>query len=548
MLSGVQGRRRDNLLFLAVLAIGVALRLHGIAFGLPALNDPDELMFEMGATKMLTGGAMNPGWFGHPATTTMYVLALVNSATFGVGWLLGSFSTPTEYLQVIYKDPSIVILPGRLAIALFAMVTIWQVWRMGRDLGGPIAGLIAALLLASSPVHVTYSQIIRSDMMGTVFLLMTISAALRIARDGKAADYRWAALALALAVSSKWPFAIAGAAVAGAVAVRLFERGRIARADLRNFGAFLVLAPILLVLISPYLVLDHQTVLRNLTGEARTQHLGATGGGFLDNAWWYLSGPLLNGLGAIGLALAGAGLVVMTRTRAIAWAVLPVLVAHILIICLHGLRWERWVLPVLPLLALAAGLAGAAGIRMAQARWPSGRAGVLAGALMCTAPILLIPSAWTKAAARTNDTRQAATRWAATHVPPGSVVMIEHFAFDVVSQPWTVIFPMGDAGCIDAKAMLDGKTDYREIEAARGARSNVDYGTVARSRRATCRADYAILMEMARYQDERARFPAQAAAYDALLRDMKIEAIFRPEPDKRAGPVMIVLKAKSAPD
>jgi len=31
------------------------LRLKGLNFGLPALNDPDELMFEMGAVRMLSG-------------------------------------------------------------------------------------------------------------------------------------------------------------------------------------------------------------------------------------------------------------------------------------------------------------------------------------------------------------------------------------------------------------------------------------------------------------------------------------------------------------
>ncbi len=541
-------QRRDRggaVLFLALLALAAALRFHGIGFGLPALNDPDELMFELGATRMLTSATLNPGWFGHPATITMYVLALVNSTVFGVGWLLGFFTDPTGFLQAIYKDPGIVILPGRIAMAVFALATIWQVWRMGRDLAGPLAGLLAALLLALSPVHITYSQIIRSDMVGTVFMLMTVSAALRIARDGKAADYGWAALGLALAVASKWPFAIAGIAVAGAVCVRIRE-DRFPSAEWRKFGGFLLLAPLFLLTISPYLLLDYETVVRNLSGEARTQHLGATGGGFLDNGWWYLSGPLINGLGLAGFLLAAGGVVLFARRRTIGWVILPVLVGQILIICLPSLRWERWILPMLPLLALAAGFAGAAITRTVSERWPSPGPARVATGLLVAAPFLLLPAAWANAEARTHDTRQAATRWATKHIPPGSVVMVEHFAFDLVSQPWTVTFPMGDAGCIDAKALLDGKTDYRMIEAARGNRSNVDYGTMAAARRESCRADYMILMEMERYRNERQRFPAQYAAYAALLNDMDVQVVFRPQPGKRAGPVMIVLAAKPA--
>lgn len=531
------------MLFLALLALAVGLRLHGIGFGLPALNDPDELMFELGATRMLTGATLNPGWFGHPATITMYVLAIVNATVFAVGWLFGFFTDPTNFLQAIYKDPGIVILPGRIAMAVFAVVTIWQVWRMGRDLGGPLAGLLAALFLALSPVHITYSQIIRSDMVGTVFMLMTISAALRIARDGKAADYGWAALGLALAVASKWPFAIAGIAVAGAACVRVRE-GHLPSTEWRRFGGFLLLAPLLLLVVSPYLLLDYETVVRNLSGEARTQHLGATGGGFLDNGWWYLSGPLIDGLGVVGLLLAAAGVALVSRHRMIGWIILPVLIGQVLIICLPSLRWERWILPMLPILALAAGFAGAAIMRIVRERWPGSGTDRVAAGLLMAGPFMLLPAAWANADARAHDTRQAATGWAVKHVPPGSVVMVEHFAFDLVEQPWTVMFPMGDAGCIDAKALLDGKTDYRMIEAARGNRSNVDYGTVASTRRSGCKADYMILMEMERYHSERHRFPAEYAAYAALLTEMDIQAVFRPQPGKRGGPVMIVLAAK----
>lgn len=542
-----QWDRGGALLFLALLALAAVLRLHGIGFGLPALNDPDELIFELGATRMLTGATLNPGWFGHPATITMYVLAIVNATVFGVGWVFGFFTDPTNFLQAIYKNPGIVILPGRIAMAVFALVMIWQVWRLGRNLGGPLAGLLAALLLALSPVHITYSQIIRSDMVGTVFMLMTISAALRIARDGKAADYGWAALGLALAVASKWPFAIAGIAVAGAVCVRIRD-GHSLRTEWRKFAGFLLLAPLLLLAISPYLLLDYETVLHNLSGEARTQHLGATGGGFLDNGWWYLRGPLINGLGVAGLVLAGVGVALMARHRTIGWILMPVLIGQVLIICLPNLRWERWILPMLPILALAAGFAGAAIMRAVRERWPSRGAERIAAGLLIAAPLLLLPAAWINAEARTHDTRQAATRWAAKHVPPGSVVLVEHFAFDLVSQPWTVVFPMGAAGCINAKALLDGKTDYRTIEAARGNRSNIDYGTVEPALRDGCKADYMILMEMERYHNERQRFPAQNAAYQALLGSMEVKAVFRPEPGKRSGPVMMVLAARPAAD
>ena len=62
--------RSEWLLFFILIA-AFYLRISSIRFGLPAMNDQDELIFELGALKMLRGPTLNPGWFGHPATTTM---------------------------------------------------------------------------------------------------------------------------------------------------------------------------------------------------------------------------------------------------------------------------------------------------------------------------------------------------------------------------------------------------------------------------------------------------------------------------------------------
>src|SRR3546814_5642257 len=86
-------------------------------------------MFELGAVRMLTGGTLNPGWFGHPATTTMYVLALVDAATFVGGWITGHFADPQAFVAAAYGHPELLILPGRLAMAAFAVLALWQTSR-----------------------------------------------------------------------------------------------------------------------------------------------------------------------------------------------------------------------------------------------------------------------------------------------------------------------------------------------------------------------------------------------------------------------------------
>lgn len=532
---------RGRLALLAILLVALVLRLATIDFGLPALNDPDELMFELGAMRMLRGVTLNPGWFGHPATTTIYVLALIDIGAFAAVWLTGAATSVKAFGALVYSNPGWLILPGRVAMALFALGTIVLVWRLARRFAGDVAGITAAAVLAVSPVHVTYSQIIRSDMMACFFMLLCIAAAVGIAEQGKPRAYRHAALWWGLAIATKWPFALSGLAVAGATVVAIRNGRMEMRRGLVLLAGSACMALAVLVIASPFLLLDHATVLRNLRGESQLHHLGATSGGLWWNLRWYSTGPILTGLGWGGLLLALCGIARLPRHRIAAATLIPVVVSFILLLSFQHLVWERWGLPLLPLAAILAGIAVADLVRAAR-RWRLGA--ITPVAVVAVFAIVLVPSVMRVRAddrARRVDTRQLAAAWARAHVAPGSTVLVEHFAFDMLAEPWRFLFPLGDAGCVDARAFLQGKVPYAVIERARGARSNVDYGTVAASRRATCRADVAILTQADRYRRERGRFPAEYDAYRALIERGRVAAVFEPEQGEIGGPVVTVV-------
>src|SRR5712675_657254 len=56
----------------AVIAGGLLLRIFGVASGLPFIYDADETEAVEPALRMLQTGSLNPGWFGFPASTTIY--------------------------------------------------------------------------------------------------------------------------------------------------------------------------------------------------------------------------------------------------------------------------------------------------------------------------------------------------------------------------------------------------------------------------------------------------------------------------------------------
>jgi len=520
-----------------ILFIALGLRLWPINFGLPALNDPDELMFELGAVHMLQTHSLNPGWFGHPATTTIYLLALVDVAVFLVGHALGWFATTAAFVSRIYLNPGWVILPGRIVMVLFGVWTVALTGQLAGRIAGDRAKWAAAFLLALSPLHIAWSQIVRSDIVGSAFVVLAVLSAMD-AMEGKPRLVR-GALWNALAIASKWPFAIASLAMFSALAWRWRAGQSSAQTALRDATVFAGLVPALLVLIAPYLLIAHATVLADVTGEAQLHHLGATGGSPLYNAWWYLSGPFTAAFGLVGLVMSGWGALMLRRDPPVRVLLWPVLIVFMIVFSCQQVVWERWALPLLPLVAVFSAVGLLEFRRLAALRIGTRAATGLALACACV-PLALADVA--AARARAHNTAQQATAWAIAHVPAGSTVLIEHFGFDLLQQPWHLLFPFGDVGCVDPRQALNNKIDHHTISNGRRARSNVDYGTVAASRRFTCAADYAILSQYDRYRAEQREFPAEYDAYRQLLTRGRIVASFTPVDGQSSGRVIRIVQ------
>lgn len=524
-----------------LVAVALGLRLYHIGFGLPAINDPDELMFELGAVHMLRTGTLNPGWFGHPATTTMYLLALCNVAVFAAGRLLGWFHSQREFVDAVFNAPSLLILPGRVAMAAFGASCVALTARLAAQLFDARAALVAGLIVTVSPVAVHWSQVIRSDVMATAFMLLCLLATRRHALGGRWRDLVLAAAWLGVAIATKWPFAVTGTAMAAVIGNQLAGRSLSVRAASARLLAFVAVALVTLIAISPYLLIARETVARNLQGEAQTRHLGATGGTVAENVLWYLQGPMTDAMGVAGLLLALAGIAVAARRPQAGAIILPVLATFVVLLTAQHIVWERWIIPLVPLTALLAAATVSALARKLEGSVPL-RGGIVCGLVAAFVAVPLGYTSLREAEARGNDTRQAASAWAAEHIPAGSTVFIEHFGFDLYPQPWKVLFPMGEVGCVDARALLAGKFDNSVIERARAGRSNIDYGTVAPARAPSCRSDFAILSQADRYAAEAKDFPAQNRAYKTLIDAGVTEIIIRPARFIRSGPIIRIVR------
>lgn len=186
-----ESKRSTTATLATILMAGLMIRIYGIDFGLPSLNDPDEPIFVLRALKILRDKDLNPGWFGHPGTTTIYLLSMLYALIFAGGQWLGLFSDAGSFADYIRADPSLLYLSGRLLIVVFSIASLYVVFEIGRRMFGRWVGILGAAILAISPVHVYYSQLIRTDVQLGFFALLTVLFCYGSAKPGSGATMPW---------------------------------------------------------------------------------------------------------------------------------------------------------------------------------------------------------------------------------------------------------------------------------------------------------------------------------------------------------------------
>jgi len=353
--SATLSTRDEYVIIFLILVIAIALRLHAIDYDLPFVYDQDEPMFVTHALSMLKNRDLNPHWFGPPASTTMYLLALVYGGIFGVGRITGAFHSAQDFRNLYYSNPTVFYLSGRIISLIFGVATIWLVYKIGRRLFGPATGLIASAIVALSPIHIFLSQQVRMDTQMTFLVVLAFWYCLNILKQHDWTSYLLAGFVTGLAAVTKYPAIVFSLSIVIAHFIatpswRLTDHRKLLGSAVACIaGAFAG---------SPFVFLDFRTVLNDVIQEARPEHLGATGEGLLRNLLWYAKGPLPNALGFVGLVLAGLGLVLcLSSKQKSRWVLISFPVLFLVFISLLNLRWERWIMPTIPFLALLAAFA-----------------------------------------------------------------------------------------------------------------------------------------------------------------------------------------------
>ena len=412
--------RRTHFLLLGILILALALRLWGIAFGLPHIScRPDEttvmrIIYSYRA-------ALAPEDFNYPSLYRYALLGLF-SVYYALGLAFGRYSSFHAFIAEYEIDPTVFYLINRCAAATLGTLTVLLVYRIARDIADRRTGLTAALFLSLAYLHVRDSHFGVTDVPMTFLVTLSVLLLLRALRRGTTVAYMVAGLASGLAASTKYNGLMLIAPALAANAVHVFDRREpwgdaLLGRRLVMFGVTMVAG---FALGTPYALLRPGSFAADVFYEI--QHLGHGHSIALGRGWWYhLRFSLLYGLGGGLLFASLAGAVILFSMNWRKWLVLlsfPML--YYLVSGKGYLVFVRYMVPMLPFLCITAAIFAAWLARVA-----AGRLRQPAGAMLAAISVLIVAQSAYRAIsfdrllART-DSRILAASWFYEHVPPGS--------------------------------------------------------------------------------------------------------------------------------
>ena len=173
------------------------LRLWGITYGFPDLLVFDEPALTRGALTMLKIPTIIPAL--HPADFatmyyppfTAYLYLLVLAPVMGFLYLLSHTLSLSDYATGLILDPTPAWIATRAVSAFIGALTVYFLGRLAERIY-PGSGIFAALFLATSFLHVTFSHIARHWAPSFLFITLLLWTAYHLYRSGQK---RWYALA-----------------------------------------------------------------------------------------------------------------------------------------------------------------------------------------------------------------------------------------------------------------------------------------------------------------------------------------------------------------
>jgi hypothetical protein len=409
----------------AICVLALGLRILGLAYGLPAVYNPDETPI-LNRALAFAKGDPNPHNFVYPSLY-FYVLFAWEGLFYVAGRVAGLFDSLGAFQRDFFIDPSRHFLAARALTAVCGIAAVAALYSFGRRLYDRPTGLAAAAFLAVAPIAVRDAHYVKLDVPVTLAVVLAHVAFARIVTDPAAAARRrsWvlSGLLAGLAVSTQYYVVFIAFSMLG-VAVADVRRSGYWRESGRLFLWATAAAVAGFFAGTPFLLADLQKAISDVAHVREVDIDRAAAGGPFSALGAYVVMLFRDAVGWPVAAAAAAGAI---WSLAVDWRRGLLLVAFsipFLAFIANTVPMSRYLNAMLPFVALAAAFAI---VRAARAFGPYAGPATVALVVLALIPGLLA-SVQTDLFIRQADTRTLAHDFVLEHIPAGSSFLVQPYS------------------------------------------------------------------------------------------------------------------------
>lgn len=210
----------QRLIFLALLVLGIFLRVAGLTWGIPKWDNGASIYHDEGHVL----GYVLYDWkdfkenFGeYEIVRPVWMYRVLGRPLIALGdfFQLNDPATRTYEFSVL-----------RSLNALWGIAGLIGIYALGKKLGSTATGLWALALLTVTPGHWYYSQILKGDIIVSTIFTLVLLAAIRIAEKGDRTGYVWGGVILGVGVALKATAIVAAPVVVFAHILHAWRQGK----------------------------------------------------------------------------------------------------------------------------------------------------------------------------------------------------------------------------------------------------------------------------------------------------------------------------------
>ncbi|MFC1631914.1 ArnT family glycosyltransferase [Candidatus Omnitrophota bacterium] len=249
-----------------ILAVALIIRVWGINHNFPDVNryfyeteEHSSIQIAMG----FGGGDLNPHSFNKP-TLLYYLLFIFYGGFYLLGKLVGLFAGVADFVRFYFYNTWVFYLIGRIFSVILGLGSIFLLYLTGKKVFSKKSGLVAAAMLAVAPLHVEFSQLALTDILGLFLAMFAIYYALRANQDFSLNNVAASGFFSGLAMSAKYHYGFCVLALALVMLLQLIKAkswsGSFFKKAFAGWGCLITG----FVFGTPFAVLDHKYFLASI--------------------------------------------------------------------------------------------------------------------------------------------------------------------------------------------------------------------------------------------------------------------------------------------